>query len=99
MDVQSWATLNRLLEEALDVVPSEREAWLGSLTADYDAFKPRLRAMLQQLTLLDRSNLFATLPRFDIGDEAEMGAGAEIGPGAIVGQYRVVRRLAAGGQG
>lgn len=100
MDVRTWTTLSRLLDEALDLAPADRDAWLAHLAADYEAFKPRLRAMLDQLSAPAEADLLATLPRFvpaadDQAEDDEEG----VRPGALVGPFRLVRRIAAGGQG
>lgn len=101
MDVRTWTTLSRLLDEALDVAPGGREAWLAGLTAEYDAFKPRLRAMLDQLSASQAPDILSTLPKFDLAASDEPGAedAADPGPGTLVGPYSLIRKLAAGGQG
>jgi serine/threonine-protein kinase len=101
MDVRTWTTLSRLLDEALDLDPTDREAWLAHLAADYEAFKPRLRAMLDQLSTPGADDLLRTLPRFGLaeGDRAADDEADGVGPGAPVGPFRLVRQIAAGGQG
>lgn len=99
MDVQTWTTLSRLLDEALDVAPESREAWLAGLTSEYRAFEPRLRAMLDQLSATGTPDILSTLPKFDLADDEPGGeAAAELGPETIVGPYRLIRKLATGGQ-
>jgi serine/threonine-protein kinase len=101
MDVRTWTTLSRLLDEALDMEPAAREAWLAGLAAEYAAFRPRLRAMIDQLSAPGTPDILSTLPKFDLAGSDEPGAedAAEPGPDAIVGAYRLIRKLAAGGQG
>ena len=46
MDAEAWIRLNRLLDEALDLSPSERARWLAALGPEDEAFKPRVLALL-----------------------------------------------------
>jgi serine/threonine-protein kinase len=101
VDAQAWTTLSQLLDEALDLPADARVTWLDGLGAEYEAFKPRLRAMLEEAAATGDAAFLATLPRLralalDEGDER---AGADGRAGAMVGPYRLVRRLASGGQG
>ena len=99
MDVGAWATISRLLDEALDLPPAEREAWLERLGPEHAALRPRLRAMLERAATGDDGFLAALPDLSAIGSEPEslrLGAGE---PGAQVGPYRLVREIASGGQG
>ena len=100
MTPQDWATLGRLLDEALDLAPPDRERWLDGLAAEHAALEPRLRAMLAS-TPDDDDAFLESLPRLDLDALAGVDGlrlhGGE--PGARVGPYRLVRELAAGGQG
>ncbi len=99
-DVTSWATLSRLLDEALDLPPDARSAWLEGLGAEYDTLKPRLRSMFDKALVSGDESFLATLPRFappELDDgvlHLRSGRG-----GGMVGPYRLVRELASGGQG
>jgi serine/threonine-protein kinase len=99
MDVGAWATISRLLDEALELPPAERDAWLEQLPPEHGALKPRLRAMLERAATGDDGWL-AALPDLSAiaaeSDGLRLGAGE---PGARVGPYRLVRELASGGQG
>jgi serine/threonine-protein kinase len=100
MDVQTWTTISRLLEEALDLPPAARTTWLEQLGAEYERFKPRLRAMLDQALETGDDALLATLPKLrDTLEDGAVPAFSAGSPGAMVGPYRLVRQLAAGGQG
>lgn len=101
MDVRTWTTLSRLLDEALDLAPDERGPWLARLAEEYEAFKPKLRAMLDQLAAPGEADVLATLPRFVLasGDQTDEDEADGARPGAIVGPFRLVRQIAAGGQG
>jgi eukaryotic-like serine/threonine-protein kinase len=89
MDPTTFAALSRLLDDALDLPPSARLAWVDGLPSEHDALKPRLRAMLAGA----RPGL-TTLPALG-GDDAARGlvAGGEVGP------YRLLREIGAGGMG
>ena len=47
-DSTSWETLNRLLDEALDLEPSAIGHWLDSLPPAHAALKPRLERVLSR---------------------------------------------------
>ena len=98
MDVRTWTTVSRLLDEALDLPPSARAAWLEALAAEHEGVKPRLRELLAQADVLDREAFLATLPKFDTTPDAPAAA-AGSRAGARVGPYRLVDLIASGGQG
>ncbi len=102
MDVKTWTTISRLLDDALDLPPGARSAWLDGLSSDYDALKPQLRVLLAQAASMDAASFLATLPKFaPPGDGPAASADAHQGSriGAAVGPYRLVRLVASGGQG
>ncbi len=49
-DPKDWRTLNRLLDEALAVPPGNRAKWIDDLPADLEELKPRLKALLSNLS-------------------------------------------------
>lgn len=98
MDVRTWTTVSRLLDDALDLPASARPAWLGTLGPEYEALKPRLRALLGQAEGLDRESFLATLPKFDTSAGGEL-EDATSRVGALVGPYRLLQPVASGGQG
>jgi serine/threonine-protein kinase len=63
MDVQTWTTISRLLDEALDLPPGARPTWLENLSAEHEALKPRLRAMLVQAPVSANEGFLVTLPK------------------------------------
>lgn len=98
MDVRTWTTLSRLLDDALELPASARPAWIETLGPEYEAVKPRLRALLAQADGLDREAFLATLPKFDASADEE----PDVAPsrvGALVGPYRLLQPIASGGQG
>ncbi len=102
-DIETLRTLNRLVDEALALEPAARTTWLDQLTTEYEAFKPRLKAMLDAVASDDFDEFLATMPAIDVeaaeAAEDAADAAAVFEAGAIVGSYRLVRQLARGGQG
>ncbi len=46
MNFDRWATLNRLLDEALELGPAERGRWMDRLGPEHEPLRPRLRRLL-----------------------------------------------------
>ncbi len=99
-DLETLKTLNRLVDEALALPPANRVTWLGGLTVEYDAFKPRLKAMLDALAAPEFEAFLESMPAIDVDapEETESG-GPALAAGDLVGAYRLARPLARGGQG
>ena len=106
MNPESWTQLNRLLDEALDLPPADRERWLLNLGAEHDALKTRLCALLAHASSVQASNFLAapgvgSIAVVDFipdGSQPPFDHHAEQ-PGAIVGPYRLLRHIGAGGMG
>ncbi len=98
-DIETLRTLNRLVDEALALEPSARTTWLDQLTTEYDAFKPRLKAMLDAVASDDFDQFLATMPAIEVDAAEDADVAAVFEAGAVVGSYRLVRQLARGGQG
>ena len=67
MNADGWVRLNRLLDEALDLSPSERESWLAALGPEDEAFKPRLLALLAHAPSVQAAGFLGTIPSVDVG--------------------------------
>lgn len=92
----SWQAFSRLLDEALDLPPGERLAWLDALGAEHDAVKPALRGVLVRSSGVETRQWLATLPRDGAAlplDESDLATGSRVGP------YRLLRELGVGGMG
>ena len=106
MNAESWTQLNRLLDEALDLPPADRERWLARLGPENEPLKARLCALLAQASSVQASSFLAppnlgslALSEFpDDGDQPRFGPDADQ-PGAIIGPYRLLRSIGAGGMG
>ena len=96
---ESWAVLNRLLDEALDLPPAERSRWIDSLAPEWEAMKPRLRSLLAA-TSPAAASFLGTLPELTGMSltEGPLGNPAS-SAGTVVGPYRLVREIGAGGMG
>jgi eukaryotic-like serine/threonine-protein kinase len=98
MDASAWDRLSRLLDEALDLPPDERAAWVASLGPENDALKPRVLELLAHAPAVQAADFLGTLPKVDVSpieirDEPADAVGAPIGP------YRLLRELGKGGMG
>jgi serine/threonine-protein kinase len=97
LDPHSAAELNRLLDEALDRPPAEREQWLRSLPQSAVRLEPLLRDLLSRSGGVETGDFLHTLPKLE-GVAAQHG-GNELHAGMSVGPYSLVRELGQGGMG
>lgn len=87
-----WAVINRLLDEALALDPSEHEAWLDRLAPEHHALKGTLQGLLAAQAGIETRAFLDTLPKMS-ESATDLKAGDEIGP------YRILDRIGSGGQG
>ena len=100
IDAGTWATLNRLLDDALEQPTAQLPQWLDDLPPQFDGLKPRLRELLSRTGLLETDEFLHTLPKFELepGDLTAAPVRAEQ-PGQEIGPYRLVREVGSGGMG
>jgi serine/threonine-protein kinase len=101
VDPGSWEALNRLLDEALSLPPTERARWIDSLADESDAIKARLRTLLAHASTVAAVDFLGTLPKVEdtAAGAVSVAGNPEAQAGAIVGPYRLVRELGHGGMG
>ena len=109
IDAATWSALNRLLDEALDVAPDGREAWIEGLSPEYEALKPRLRSLLfRALAPTGTEPGLETLPKLletsrpgavPVPAEGPATLRADLAPGAPLGRFEIRGLLGAGGMG
>ena len=95
--LSDWPQLSRLLDEAIDLEPADRLAWVDALAAS-ESIRQKLRDMLAPQEPAMCGPLDA--PRLDVGpDEGDDDSIALLAPGMRVGPYRLLRELGHGGMG
>ncbi len=95
-----WATLNNLLDQALDMEENQRERWIDDLPSELAAFRSRLRRLLCPSRAPDGHDVLQTIPKIDSRDRSTGDSAEEPPPSPeSIAPYRVVRRLAVGGMG
>lgn len=95
LSAATWPTLSKLLDEALDLEPAARAAWLDELTATQPQFAPSLRRLLAAHASSETADVMARLPPLSVRLQAARTAA--LSPGDRVGPYRLKRELGAGG--
>lgn len=100
------ARLSELLDQALDLPPEDRAAWLEQLGTVDATLRPRLEAMLQEMAVEDAGGATVAGP-LDVLDALPQLAGqaaearlADAAPGTRrIGPYCLLRQLGEGGMG
>jgi serine/threonine protein kinase/Flp pilus assembly protein TadD len=92
------AQMGRLLDEALELDPTQRRSWLEALRPEDRDLEPALRQALSlEQSRSTAADQMATLPKFAGGVGTELERGAQ--PGERIGPYLLIRRLGEGGMG
>jgi serine/threonine protein kinase len=85
-----WIKLDQLLDEALDIEPARRLAWVDSLPAEVGTLATTLRDLLCRQDGAETLDVLLPAP-------ALTGGFAALSSGDRVGPYRLIRELGAGG--
>ena len=98
MDVSAatWNTLSKLLDEALDLDPGTRAAWIDGLHKTQPELAPVLRKLLAAHASSETSDLLQQLPELDAAGGTPTHVDG-LGSGSLVGPYRLKREIASGG--
>jgi eukaryotic-like serine/threonine-protein kinase len=88
-----WASVLRLLDEALDLPEPQREPWLAALDADLLRLQPALRQLLDQRRAIETGSFLKALPPLE---HAPRGVPA-FAVGHRIGPYALLRELGHGG--
>ena len=92
-----WAIALRLLDEALDLPPTAREAWLATLPAEWAALQPALRQLLDDRRHIDAGAFLRELPAISAPADATAGPAAHFAMNQAISPYVLLRELGAGG--
>jgi serine/threonine-protein kinase len=90
-------TLDRLLDDALDLEPSQRPSWLAGMADAYPDLVPRLREMLAHVSAGDATPAPRVGPPLDT--PANDAACTELVAGDAIGPYRLLRAIGQGDLG
>jgi serine/threonine protein kinase len=100
MSDRPQSELNALLDAALQLPAEQRLAWVESLGSAFESHKPRLRALLARLPLIESDRGLLTLPKLDQSSpDRPSPTQAQPLAGSRVGDYHLLRRLGVGGMG
>jgi tetratricopeptide (TPR) repeat protein len=97
VDPEEWATLSRLLDEALDVEGDARERWLEELAPAHAGYKDKLRALLRHDAGMETRGFRDVFPEL-VEAPGDLSFPA-VAPGTMVGPYVVEAEIGRGGMG
>jgi serine/threonine-protein kinase len=98
MDVSpdTWKALSQLLDEALDLDPADRAAWLEKVGATHPDLLPQLKKLLNAHATAESEAALEQLPPITVAGSSAAKVGA-LEAGAYVGPYRLKREIGSGG--
>jgi serine/threonine protein kinase len=97
LTAEQWQAVSTLLDQALELPPSERGTWLAQVPGMEPEVGEALRQMLEREAEAETAQLLRTLPKRTAGDAS--AAPARLQAGETVGAYRLLRELGRGGMG
>lgn len=89
---EAWPALSPLLDEALELPPDEREAWLEALPGLSASFRQTLRSLLTTQAGLEGDDFLGELPALPLRPSPDGAV-----EGALVGPYRLISKIGQGG--
>src|SRR5262245_19235404 len=94
----TWTTLSKLLDEALDLQPEQRVTWLEQVAQTQPEIAPALQKLLAAHASDETVDVLRQLPPLDLPEmqEPEPPPDTPVA-GMRVGPYRLVRALGSGG--
>lgn len=102
IDREQWARLSSLLDDALDIEASAREAWIKQLPNEVSSLKEPLRSLLAQHARVETDDFLKT-PDFAAALRLESARSqiptVELQADVQLGGYRLLRELGRGGMG
>ncbi|MEP7244299.1 MAG: protein kinase [Gammaproteobacteria bacterium] len=99
IDPQQWPVLSQLLDQALDVPPSQREPWLAELPAENAPFRNVLRDLLKHHDDAETGDFLGTRPRLSTGTGGVRKVALVLPVGTVVGPYVIEEEIGRGGMG
>ena len=91
----TWNALSQLLDEALNLEPAARTAWLAQLATTQPQLAPTLQRLLAAETSSETADILARVPR--LASLLKESRATALVAGARVGPYQLKRELGAGG--
>ncbi len=93
---ETWHSLSNLLDQALDLAPDERAAWLEGVARTQPTLVPTLARLLEAHASGERTDVLGSSPAAPFaasmpGEENGLEAGDRVGP------YRLLRPIGSGG--
>jgi eukaryotic-like serine/threonine-protein kinase len=101
IDPKRWPDLSRLLDEALDIPPAERDRWLDALPATDSVHREELRTLLRHDGGAETRDILISLPNVQKAAARARAAlrAMPFTPGSNVGPYVIEKEIGSGGMG
>ena len=101
IDPKRWPELSRLLDQALDIPPGQRDQWLDALPATDSVHKEELRTLLRHDAAAETRDILINLPNVQKAAARARAAlrAMPFSPGSTVGPYVIEKELGSGGMG
>ena len=93
VSVSTWSTLSKLLDEAFDLEPAARAAWLEQLSLTQPGLAPAMQRLLAAHASSETADVLGRLPAMP----APGPCTAAFQPGDHIGPYRLKREIGTGG--